>query len=168
MLDQIEKLCLSHFLCQFNPKSRKRLTAEVVREIALTSFSAEKVNEFIDERLAKFQQMLVEEFNERYRDKRPLRFQIVDAAGIGVIVSGYQRKKLAKETRFQNTLHKISADEFEKMASELEEVEPAVVDEGDAATAEYEAEGSAGPALDEHAALSTATAIDSAASAAPR
>ena len=34
-----------------------------------------------------------------------------------------------------------SMDEFEKMASELEEVEPAAVDEGDAATAEYEAEG---------------------------
>ncbi len=44
-----------------------------------------------------------------------------------------------------------SMDEFEKMASELEEVEPATVDEGDAATAEYEAEGTAGPALDENA-----------------
>jgi len=37
------------------------------------------------------------------------------------------------------------------MASELEEVEPIAVDEGDAATAEYEAEGTAGPALDENA-----------------
>jgi segregation and condensation protein B len=45
-----------------------------------------------------------------------------------------------------------SMDEFERMASELEEVEPAAVDEGDAATAEYEAEGSAGPAVDENAA----------------
>ena len=44
-----------------------------------------------------------------------------------------------------------SMDEFEKMASELEETEPAAVDEGDAATAEYEAEGSTGPALDESA-----------------
>jgi segregation and condensation protein B len=44
-----------------------------------------------------------------------------------------------------------SMDEFEKMASELEEVDPVVVDEGDAATAEYEAEGTAGPALDENA-----------------
>jgi len=44
-----------------------------------------------------------------------------------------------------------SMDEFEKMASELEEVEPAVPDEADAATAEYEAEGTAGPALDENA-----------------
>ena len=44
-----------------------------------------------------------------------------------------------------------SMDEFEKMASELEEVEPAIPDEGDAATAEYEAEGTAGPALDENA-----------------
>ena len=44
-----------------------------------------------------------------------------------------------------------SMDEFEKMASELEEVEPGTVDEGDVATAEYEAEGAAGPALDENA-----------------
>ena len=43
-----------------------------------------------------------------------------------------------------------SMDEFEKMASELEEVEPIAVDEGDAATAEYEAEGSVGSALDEN------------------
>jgi segregation and condensation protein B len=45
-----------------------------------------------------------------------------------------------------------SMDEFEKMASELEEVEPAAVDEGDAATSEYEAEGNAGPPLDENTA----------------
>src|SRR3954451_7933367 len=117
MLDEIEKLCLSHFLCQLNPKSRKRLTHEVVREIALPVFSAEKVNEFIDDRLVKFQQILVEEFNERYWDKRPLRFQIVDTAGVGEIVAGFQPEKLEKETRFQDALHKTTADEFEKLAA---------------------------------------------------
>jgi hypothetical protein len=96
MLDQIAKLCLSHFLCEFDPKSKKRLTKDVVREIALPVFSAEKVNEFIDDGLTKFQQTLVEEFNDRYRDKRPLRFQIADPAGVGVIVAGYQPKRLAK------------------------------------------------------------------------
>src|ERR1700739_253253 len=44
-----------------------------------------------------------------------------------------------------------SMDEFEKMANELEEIEPTTVDEGDAATAAYEAEGSDTPALDENA-----------------
>jgi segregation and condensation protein B len=44
-----------------------------------------------------------------------------------------------------------SMDEFEKMANELEETEPAPVDEGDAATAAYEAEGTDGPELDENA-----------------
>ncbi len=44
-----------------------------------------------------------------------------------------------------------SMDEFEKMASELEETETAMVDEGDTATAAYEAEGSSGPELDENA-----------------
>jgi segregation and condensation protein B len=43
-----------------------------------------------------------------------------------------------------------SMDEFEKMASELEETDTATVDEGDAATAAYDAEGS-GPELDENA-----------------
>ncbi len=43
-----------------------------------------------------------------------------------------------------------SMDEFEKMASELEETETATVDEGDAATAAYDAEGSE-PELDENA-----------------
>jgi segregation and condensation protein B len=44
-----------------------------------------------------------------------------------------------------------SMDEFEKMASELEEVEPAAVDEADVATAAYDAEDVTEPALDENA-----------------
>jgi segregation and condensation protein B len=44
-----------------------------------------------------------------------------------------------------------SMDEFEKMANELEEAEPATVDEADVATAAYEAEGTDGSALDENA-----------------
>lgn len=117
MLDQIAQLCLSHFLCEFDPKSRKRLTKDVVREIALSVFSSEKVDEFIDFQLVSFQQTLVEEFNDRYRDKRPLRFQVVDEAGVGVIVAGYQRQKLPKEIRFQDSLHKTTPDEFEKLAA---------------------------------------------------
>jgi hypothetical protein len=117
MLDQIAKLCLSHFLCEFDPKSKKRLTKDVVRGIALPVFSEEKVNEFIDYRLTKFQQELVEEFNDRYADRRPLRFQIADTAGVGVMVSGYRSKKLAKEIRFQNALHKTTAEEFETLAA---------------------------------------------------
>jgi segregation and condensation protein B len=51
----------------------------------------------------------------------------------------------------KNVAELPSMDEFEKMASELEETEPATVDEGDVATAAYEAEGSGGPELDENA-----------------
>jgi Restriction endonuclease len=117
MLDQIAQRCLSHFLCRFDPKSGKRLTQDVVREVALEVYSEEKVNEFIDYRLAKFQATLVEEFNQRLADKRPLRFQIADDAGIGKTVAGYRQKKVAKEIRFQNSLHRISAADFEKLAS---------------------------------------------------
>jgi segregation and condensation protein B len=44
-----------------------------------------------------------------------------------------------------------SMDEFEKMASELEETETAPVDEADTANAAYDAEGGGGPELDENA-----------------
>lgn len=45
-----------------------------------------------------------------------------------------------------------SMDEFEKMASELEEADPAPITDAEAADAEYEAEGNNGPELDEDAA----------------
>lgn len=117
MLDQIAQLCLSYFLCQFDPKSKKRRTKDIVREVALEVYSPDKVNEFIDYHLAKFQTMLVEEFNERFALQRPLRFQISDAAGVGTVVSGYQPKKLPKEISFQNSLHRTSPDDFEKLAA---------------------------------------------------
>jgi len=44
-----------------------------------------------------------------------------------------------------------SMDEFEKMASELEEADPAPITDAEAADAEYEAEGNNGPELDENA-----------------
>ena len=117
MLDQIAQLCLSHFLCRFDPKSKKRLTKEVIREVAMEIYSADKVNEFVDYHLAKFQTTLVEEFNQRLADKRPLRFQIADDAGVGRIVAGYPQRKLAKEIRFQNSLHRMAPADFEKLAA---------------------------------------------------
>jgi hypothetical protein len=117
MLDQISKLCLSHFLCEFSPKSRKRKTKDVVREVALRYYSVEKVDEFIDDGLSLFQKALVEEFNSRYSDKRPLRFQIADAGGIGAWVEGYREPKVAEEITFQNALHEIKPEEFEKLAA---------------------------------------------------
>src|SRR5580692_1894310 len=117
MLDQIAQLCLSHFLCEFDPRSRKRLTRDVVQEVALKVYSVEKVNEFVDNHLAKFQSTLVEEFNQRLSDKRPLRFQIADDAGIGKIVAGNRLKKLSNEVRFQNSIRRTSPAEFEMLAA---------------------------------------------------
>src|SRR5437667_5140989 len=116
MLDHIAEVCLSHFLCKFDPKSKKRLTKDVLREIALPMFSEEKVNEFVDYRLTKFQQTLVEEFNDRSAGKRPLRFQIADTAGIVEMVAGYQPKRLAKAIRFQAALQQTTPAEFETLA----------------------------------------------------
>lgn len=117
MLDQIAKLCLAHFLCRFDPKSKKRKTKDVVRDVALLSYSAERVDEFLDLGLADFQATLVEEFNTRYADNRPLRFHIADIGGIGDVVEGYRPAALAKEIRFQNALHATTPNEFEKLAA---------------------------------------------------
>ena len=117
MLDQIAKLCLSHFLSEYDPKSPKRKTREVVRKIALTCYAPDKVDEFLDYNLGVFQKTLVDEFNARFANGRPLRFQISDAAGVGDIVEGYRPAKLAKEIAFQNALHATKPEEFEKLAA---------------------------------------------------
>ncbi|HME58646.1 MAG TPA: restriction endonuclease [Terracidiphilus sp.] len=93
------------------------MTRDIVREIALKDYSLEKVNEYIDLHLDKFQKILVDEFNQRLADKRPLRFQITDDSGIGKIVAGNQKKRQSQEIRFQNSIHKISPAEFEKLSA---------------------------------------------------
>jgi HJR/Mrr/RecB family endonuclease len=115
--DQIAKLCLSHFLCTFDPKSKKRKTRDVIKDVTLPYYSAERVNEFLDNNLQRFQATLVDEFNARYASQMPLRFQIADTAGVGVMVEGYRPQKRAKELRFQDALQKTSPKEFEKLAA---------------------------------------------------
>jgi hypothetical protein len=88
-----------------------------VREVALECYSDEKVNEFLDSSLNHFQKILVEEFNSRYSEKSPLRFQIADPTGVGTLVEGYRAPKLVNEIRFQDALHNISPVEFEKLAA---------------------------------------------------
>jgi hypothetical protein len=117
MLNEIAKLCLSYFLCEFDPKSPKRKTRDVVRKIALTCYAPEKVNEFLDNNLAVFQGTLVDEFNDRYAARLPLRFQIADARGVGELVEGYSPAKLPKEIAFQEALHAIEPREFERVAA---------------------------------------------------
>lgn len=117
MSDPVADLCLTHFLCAFNPKSRPRLTRDIVREVARMVYSEDQVEEFIADRLHAFQKVLVAEFNERFDAKRPVRYQIVDSQAIGSKVAGYQRRKLARETRFQNSLARITDREFELLSA---------------------------------------------------
>jgi len=117
MLDQIHRMVFSFFLCEFNPNSKKRKTIDVVREVAGKYFSEEKVEEFIDTRLPRFQKALVEEFNFRYTNQSPLRFQIADVTGVGALVQGYGKWKSGKEIAFQNALHGIDPKEFEKLGA---------------------------------------------------
>jgi Restriction endonuclease len=117
MLNQIEELCLAHFLCEFDPKSKKRKTRDVIRQVARECYADEKVDEFLDSRLQDFQEKLVKEFNSRYDDGRPLRFQISDNAGLGAVVEGNSSVKRPKEIVFQDALHKLTAKEFERLAA---------------------------------------------------
>ena len=62
MLDYIHGQCLSYFLSQYNPRSGRRKTRDVVKELLLRDYSPDRVNEFLDLRLASLQVRLVEEF----------------------------------------------------------------------------------------------------------
>ncbi len=118
MPDQIAQYCLSYFLCNFDPKSKKRRTQDVVSEVACRWYSVERVNEFLDHGLSAFQQALVEEFNARYQTGSPLRFQIADPAGVGAWVEGFRHSPhQRKEVAFQDALHKVNAKDFEKLAA---------------------------------------------------
>lgn len=117
MLDQIENFCIGYFLCEFDPGSTKRLTRDLVREILLPHYSKERVAEFIDERLGRFQQVLVDEFNSRFTEGRPVRFQIADSAGTGTLVAGFGNSRSDKPIRFQEVLHKTTPSEFERLAA---------------------------------------------------
>ena len=117
MLSQITQFCLSHFLCKFDPNSKRRKTKDVVREVASEFFSEELVNEFLDTNLSQFQRLLVDEFNARYAAGGPLRFQIADTTGVGTQVEGLRSSRSAREIRFQDALHKLTASEFEKLAA---------------------------------------------------
>lgn len=89
----------------------------MVREFLLRSFSEELVAEFIDEQLSELQADLVEEVNTRYAAGLPLRFQIVDSAGVGSKVSGNSNKDSKANIAFQEILHALSPEEFEGLAA---------------------------------------------------
>jgi hypothetical protein len=117
MLDQIAHHCYSHFLCRFDPRSKKRRTKDVIREVAAEFFTAEVIDEFIEERLDQVQKFLVEEFNARTEDKAPLRFQIADDAAVGSVIRGYEVHRSASVIRFQDALHRVPVAEFEKLTA---------------------------------------------------
>ncbi|MGZ4849743.1 MAG: restriction endonuclease [Halobacteriota archaeon] len=116
MLDLVFKICMAHFLCEYSPTARTRKTVDLVREIASSHFSPDLVNEFVSLRLEAFQEALVEEFNARFAEARPIRFQIADAKGIGATVRGYRPPPVRQAVHFQNALNGLTANEFEKLS----------------------------------------------------
>jgi HJR/Mrr/RecB family endonuclease len=117
MLDLMRRRCVAFFLCGFDPGSGRRRTRDVARELLLQSFSEELVAEFLDVQLSTLQAELVEEVSTRYASGLPLRFQIVDSAGVGSKVSGNSDKKSKANIAFQEVLHALSPDEFEDLAA---------------------------------------------------
>lgn len=119
MWEQIASLCLAHFLTAFDPRTKAVFTRDVVRATAAKTYALDKVDEFIDDHLVAFQQTLVDEFNERLRDKRPLRFRISDRAGVGSVVKGFRHPKTPREITFQNALNRVTPRQFEVLAAIL-------------------------------------------------
>jgi hypothetical protein len=117
MFDLMRRQCVAYFLCGFDPSSGWRRTRDVAREVLLRSFSEELVAEFLDAQLSDLQAELVEEVNARYTAGLPLRFQIVDSAGVGAKVGGNSDRASKANIAFQEMLHALSPDEFENLAT---------------------------------------------------
>jgi hypothetical protein len=86
-------------------------------EVLARHYSEGYAAAFVDEQLPKLQSDLVDEVNERYANGQPLRFQIVDTAGIGSRVRGNREKKCKREIAFQEILNELSPTEFENLAA---------------------------------------------------
>lgn len=110
---------VTFFLSGFNPDSGTRRTRDVVREVLVQHYSDQLVAEFIDEELPRLQAELVDEFNARYAAGQPIRFQIVDSAGVGSRVKGNRSKAARHEIAFQEILNRLTSDEFEDLAAVL-------------------------------------------------
>jgi hypothetical protein len=117
MLNEMQERCVSYFLCQFDPHSTRKRTREVVERILLRDYSADRVEEFIDLRMADLQSALVDEFNERHSKGAPLRFKIIDRDAIGSAIEGNSQQASKNEIRFQDALHQLNAAEFEKLGA---------------------------------------------------
>jgi len=116
-INDMQERCLSYFLCQFSPRSKRKRTRDIVEQILLREYSPENVEKFIDIRMAHLQNALVEEFNERQSSGVPLRFQIVDRYADGSVVEGNGQHATKEEIQFQDALHELTPNEFEKLSA---------------------------------------------------
>jgi hypothetical protein len=119
MYDQIFSLVLGYFLCEYSPMARRQKTEDIVREYALNHYSSTRVEEFLDSHLEKIHLALVNEFNDRFTNNKPLRFEIVDKFGEGKVVKGIGLRSSRHIIAFQDALNRISHTEFEKLAAIL-------------------------------------------------
>jgi len=116
-INDMQERCVSYFLCQFNPRTKKRKTREIVEQVLLRDYSPENVERFIDLRMTDLQNALVDEFNERISAGASLRFQIVDRYANGSVVEGNGSHVTKEEIRFQDALHQLTPNEFEKLSA---------------------------------------------------
>lgn len=116
-LNAMKDELLAFFLCEYSPRSPKKRLANIVRETALRLYSPERVETFIAERLDSLRSDLVDEFNSRQAHGLPLRFDIVDAQAEGHVLMGAAAATTDVRVKFQNVLHRLSANDFEALAA---------------------------------------------------
>lgn len=113
----MKRECLGYFLCSFDPTSPRKRTEAIFRQVLKRSYQEDIVNDFLDSQLAILQSLLVEEFNARFDNGRPVRYVIADTSGIGTAVRGNQADFQLKQYAFQDALHRLAASEFENLAA---------------------------------------------------
>lgn len=117
LLGRLYDELISHFLCEFSPRSGKKKLVDVVRLVASKRYSSEVVDNFLIKRLDALRTTLVTEFNNRIDADLALRYEIADPLGEGHWIKG--RKPAATDARvaFQDALHEVPPDDFEALAA---------------------------------------------------
>ena len=110
-------LAVSYFFSEFDPLSKPRSLTKIMRDVIEVHYSAAKTLEIIDQYKNALQELLVGEFNLRYKTGRTLRYTIADPQGEGTIIAGIGHLRQSRKIHFQNLLNALTPNQFEGLAA---------------------------------------------------
>jgi Restriction endonuclease len=114
-LKSIYDEALAHFMTAYPTDSSPARLQDCVQTILRQKYAAEKISEFLGTYLARLQEQLVDEFNNRYDKGYSVRYKILD--DIGNLIAGIGDEHQIDRIQFQDALNELTAHEFEALSA---------------------------------------------------